>query len=243
MRIALREISPATPCGYLNDRDWQMEHMRMESISAAEYQMLMEEGWRHFGHWVFRPVCKTCRACRSVRIPVDRFLPNRSQKRIARENRGILEPVFGTPALEEEDLDLFDRWHAFQSSNKGWPEHEMGNFSSFYDTFIDQPFSVEAWHYRLDGKLLGLGFVDVLPDALSAIYFCYEPVVRDRSPGIWNVLRLIEEARLRKLSHVYLGYWVEGCKGMNYKRNFNPTEIRNEKGLWVAPEDWSDPAT
>lgn len=233
MRVALREISPPSPCGYLPDRSWQMEHIRVESISAAEYQHLMERGWRHFGHWIFRPVCQGCLACKSIRIQVDQFQPNRSQRRITKLNSGVLEPSFKAPALEEEALDLFDRWHDHQTQHKGWPEHESGNFTSFHDSFVDQPFSVEAWHYHLDGKLVGLGFVDVLPKALSAIYFTYDPEILPRSPGIWNVLRMIEEAKKRGLPHVYLGYWVEGCPVMDYKKRFNPSEILDPAGNWV----------
>ncbi len=232
MRIALREVSPPSPCGYLPDRDWRMEHIRVESITAEEYQLLMERGWRHFGHWVFRPVCEGCQACQSIRIPVATFQPNRSQRRIIKANSGLIEPEFREPQVDEEAIDLFDRWHHHQTERKGWPEHESGNFASFHDSFVDQPFSVEAWYYYLDRKLVGIGFVDILPTALSAIYFAYDPAILPRSPGIWNVLRMIEEAKRRGIPHVYLGYWVEGCAIMEYKRKFLPAEILNPNGRW-----------
>jgi arginyl-tRNA--protein-N-Asp/Glu arginylyltransferase len=232
MRIALREVSPPSPCGYLPDRAWRMEHLRVESITADEYQLLMERGWRHFGHWVFRPVCEECQACQSIRIPVATFRPNRSQRRIIRDNSGSIEPVFREPYMDEEAIELFDRWHQHQTEKKGWPYHEPGNYSSFHDSFVDQPFAVEAWYYYLDNKLVGLGFVDTLPGALSAIYFSYDPAILPRSPGIWNVLRMIEEAKRRGLPHVYLGYWVEGCAVMDYKRKFLPSEILGPDGRW-----------
>ncbi|RLS47882.1 MAG: arginyltransferase [Planctomycetota bacterium] len=236
MRIALREISPPSPCGYLPDRDWRMEHIRVESISGSEYQSLMEKGWRHFGHWIFRPVCVDCQACKSIRIPAATFKPNRSQRRISKANSGLLEPVFKMPELDENAVDLFDRWHHHQTEKKGWPKHESGNFSSFHDSFVDQPFCVEAWHYYLNKKLVGLGFVDYLPHSLSAVYFCYDPEILPHSPGIWNVLRMVEEAKKRSVPYVYLGYWVEGCAVMEYKRRFGSAEILNPEGQWVPLE-------
>lgn len=232
MRIALREISPPSPCGYLPDRDWRMEHLRVESITAGEYQALMERGWRHFGHWIFRPVCENCHACQSIRIPVATFRPNRSQRRIIKANSGVIEPVFKEPQVDDEAVALFDRWHHHQTEKKGWPEHEPGNYASFHDSFVDQPFAVEAWYYYRESKLVGLGFVDTLPGALSAIYFSYDPSILPFSPGIWNVLRMIEEAKRRGLPHVYLGYWVDGSAIMEYKKRFLPAEILGPDNRW-----------
>jgi len=100
----------------------------------------------------------------------------------------------------------------------------------------DQPFAVEAWYYYLDNKLVGLGFVDTLPGALSAIYFSYDPAILPRSPGIWNVLRMIEEAKRRGLPHVYLGYWIAESRKMAYKIRFQPMEGLIE-GRWRPLEE------
>ena len=40
---------------------------------------------------LFRPACRSCRACRSLRIAVDRFRPDRSQKRAREANEGVVE--------------------------------------------------------------------------------------------------------------------------------------------------------
>jgi arginine-tRNA-protein transferase len=110
--------------------------------------------------------------------------------------------------------------------------HFSGDGSQFVESFIRQPFSVEQWEYRLDGRLVGTGYVDVLPQALSAIYFFYDFQIKDRSPGIWNVLSIIEEAKKRNIPHVYLGYLVEGCPGMAYKGTFHPAEVRELGKDW-----------
>jgi arginine-tRNA-protein transferase len=67
---------------------------------------------------------------------------------------------------------------------------------------------------------------------LSAIYFFYDPHERHRSLGTWNVLCLIDEAVRRRLPHVYLGYYVEGCPSMSYKPRFAPNQVRGADGVW-----------
>jgi arginine-tRNA-protein transferase len=74
--------------------------------------------------------------------------------------------------------------------------------------------------------------VDVLPAGLSAIYFYYDPDERRRSLGTWNVLNIIEAAARRGLPHVYLGYFVDGCRSMVYKSQFRPHQLLGPDGVW-----------
>ena len=67
---------------------------------------------------------------------------------------------------------------------------------------------------------------------MSAIYFFYDPDDRHRSLGTFNVLSVIEQARQRGLSQVYLGYYVEGCRSLEYKARFGPSEILGPDGTW-----------
>ena len=34
------------------------------------------------------------------------------------------------------------------------------------------------------------------------------------------------------LPHLYLGFWIEGCRAMEYKSNFRPSEILHPDGSW-----------
>jgi arginine-tRNA-protein transferase len=67
---------------------------------------------------------------------------------------------------------------------------------------------------------------------MSAIYFFYDPDERDRSLGTWNVLSVIEEAARRKVPHLYLGYYVEGCRSLEYKARYRPNEVLADDGEW-----------
>ena len=44
----------------------------------------------------------------------------------------------------------------------------------------------------------------------------------------------IAHAKSLRLPYVYLGYWIEGSRKMNYKNRFQPQERLTSKG-WVRP--------
>jgi leucyl-tRNA---protein transferase len=232
MESLLHYVAPPSRCGYLADQVWSLEYEMVLTLTPAEYMDRLRLGWRRFGTMMFRPQCPRCRQCQSLRVPVDRFRPNRSQQRARRANEGDVELRIGPPAVSRAKLDLYDRFHAFQSDQKGWPEHPAKDEFSYRDSFVNNPFRTEEWCYYLAGKLVGVGYVDALPAGLSAIYFFYEPDERRRSLGTWNVLNVIAEGARRGLPFVYLGYFVPGCSSLAYKGNFAPNEILGEDGRW-----------
>jgi arginyl-tRNA--protein-N-Asp/Glu arginylyltransferase len=236
MELLFRHTAPPTRCGYLSQQKWSLEYEYVAEISPAEYLERMLGNWRRFGHMLFHPVCPSCRACRSLRVVVPQFQPNRSQRRCREANEGTIELRIGKPSVSRTKLALYDRYHAFQADQKSWPEHAARDASSYVDSFVQHPFPVEEWCYYLDGQLIGVGYVDVLSDAVaggfSAIYFFYDPSQRQRSLGTWNILCLIAEAAKRQLPYVYLGYYVEGCGSMSYKMRFRPNQLRGVDGIW-----------
>ena len=225
-------VAPPSRCGYLPEQQWSLQYEFVGEMTAAEYQGRMQAGWRHFGRMLFRPHCVGCNACRSLRILVEHFHPNRSQRRARKANDGDLRLVIGTPHVSREKLALYDRYHAFQADHKDWPIHDPKDADGYADSFVRNPFPVQEWRYYLGRRLVGVGYVDDLPDCLSAIYFFYDPEVRDRSPGTYNVLSLIDHAARRGLKYVYLGYYVAGCPSMEYKPNFRPNQLLGTDGVW-----------
>jgi len=232
MKTILRYIAPPSRCGYLPDQVWRLEYEHVSALTPAEYMERMLQGWRRFGDMLFHPVCPRCVACRSIRILVDRFRPDRSQRRARQANEGIVQLRIGTPAVTRAKLDLFDRYHAFQTEFKGWPERDPKDADDYTRSFVHNPFATQEWCYFLDDRLVGIGYVDVLPGGLSGIYFVYEPAERRRALGTWNVLNLIQRAQELKLPHVYLGYFVAGCRSMAYKARYVPNQVREPDGEW-----------
>ncbi len=231
--ISLYQItSPKSACSYLPSQQSSMEYVFVAQASALEYQARLLNGWRRFGRALFHPVCATCRACQSVRVPTATFRPDRSQRRALAANEDV-QLVIGEPALSEEKLALYDRFHEFQADDKGWPSHGPKEPSDYSESFVENPFPTEEWCYFVDGRLIGIGYVDVLPKAMSAIYFFYDPGERHRSLGTYNVLRIIDSAATRRIPHAYLGYYVEGCRSLEYKDRFRPNEVLSPNGSWA----------
>lgn len=232
METVFRFVAPPSPCGYLPEQTWRLEYEQVASLSPAEYMQRMATGWRRFGEMLFRPRCPRCSACRSVRVVVDRFKPDRSQRRARQTNAGQVRLQIGTPAVNRAKLDLFDRYHAFQVGNKGWPTHEPKDADEYARSFVENPFPTQEWCYYLEDRLIGVGYVDDLPGGMSAIYFFYDPNERERSLGTYNVLSILEYAAAHQVPHVYLGYFVAGCRSMAYKVRFVPNQLLGTDGIW-----------
>jgi arginine-tRNA-protein transferase len=85
-------------------------------------------------------------------------------------------------------------------------------------------------------RLVGLGLYDETADALSAVFFFYDPEYERLSLGTANVLCLVEDARAAGLKYVYLGYRVAGCASLSYKARFRPHELRRPgSSQWYRP--------
>ena len=181
------------PCGYLPDRDWSLNYEVVGELTPLEYQERLKEGWRRFGYSLFRPACPSCRMCLSIRVPVATFRPDRSQRRALAANCDV-DVVVGRPEATREKLNLYDRFHEYQHATRGWPHDGPASAADYVESFVDHPFPTEEWRYLRDGRLIGVGYVDALPEALSAIYFYYDPKVRDSSPGTYNVLAILRAA-------------------------------------------------
>jgi arginine-tRNA-protein transferase len=246
MESLFRYVSAPATCTYLPGQRASLEYEVVTRLSKAEYLQRMLDGWRRFGYMLFRPACAACSACRSVRVYADRFRPDRSQRRARRANEGVVRLEIGEPSVSDEKLRLYDRFHEHQSATIGWPSHGARDADSYLDAFVVQPFPTEEWRYYLGDRLVGVGYVDVLPSVrkpaggtggplpggLSAIYFFYNPDERQRSLGTWNVLCVIAEAARRGLPFAYLGYYVEGCRSLEYKGRFVPNQLRDPDGVW-----------
>ncbi|QDV33790.1 GNAT family N-acetyltransferase [Tautonia plasticadhaerens] len=235
MRSSVRFIAPHRPCAYLREQLSRMEYEVVLSMDPEEYLDRLRDGWRRFGRTLFRPRCRACSACLPMRVVVPSFRPDRSMKRLrARNLDAVGLTIRGAAGLPDpEVLDLYDRYHREQARRRGWPEHEPDAPDEFRDSFLDNPIPTEEWRYRLDGRLIGVGYADVLPGASSAIYFFYDHDALDRSPGTWNILCMIERAAAQAREHVYLGYLVEGCRSLSYKGRFSPNEVRGPEGRWI----------
>jgi leucyl-tRNA---protein transferase len=237
METVVRWTEPPRRCHYGPDHICACEYLCVGALSSDEYMAYLLAGWRRFGHTVFRQSCSGRNACRSLRVDVAGFLPDRSQRRTRKANDGMVHLRIGTPAVTPEKVALFDRFHADRSETRGWQSYESDDAQEYARIFVLNPFPTQEWCYFLDDVLVGVGYVDHLVGGLSAIYFAHDPRHRDRSLGTWNVLNLIDRARALGLPHVYLGYVCEGCLSLQYKARFRPHQCLDADRTWRNTDD------
>ncbi len=186
----------------------------------------MDLNFRRLGRVCYRPCCDTCRECQMIRVRAHEFQPARAQRRCLKRNGDLvvrLEPS----RPDTEAFELYRRYLVVRHN-----QQMAGSWEEFCDFLCES--NTETFHatFRLEGRLLALGVVDVEPRALSAVYLAYEPSENRRSLGVFNVLWLIEECRRRGLPFLYLGYYVRGARTMRYKAAYRPCELLAEDGVW-----------
>ncbi len=225
MRQIIREATgEAGQCLYLPDRSSRLRYRVIDHCTAETYGRLLERGWRRFGRVFFRPSCAACDECRSLRIDVERFSPNRSMRRTLKRNRD-LRVALRRASVSDQHLELYERYHRDMADRKDWSEKSI-TLLGYYRTFVEgwQDFGHELLYFDGD-RPVAIALVDLLPRAISAVYCYYEPELRARSLGVYSVLRQIELARERGMPYLYLGFLVDGNRSMRYKANYRPHEI------------------
>jgi arginyl-tRNA--protein-N-Asp/Glu arginylyltransferase len=223
-------ITPEHPCNYLPDRQARTVFVDpARAIDQGLYTALAAHGFRRSGPHVYRPHCGECQACVPLRVSVDGFTPNRTQKRVYKRNYDVrMKPR--EAAYEQEHFELFARYVAARHPGGGMDESGEADYRQFLLSSWSRTMLLEM---RIDGRLAAVAVTDELDDALSAVYTFYDPALTDRSLGTLAVLMQIEEARSRGLHWLYLGYWIAASRKMSYKGRFRPFETLGADG-WLA---------
>jgi leucyl-tRNA---protein transferase len=214
------------PCTYLPGRRARQVLVSPQSFTPGLYHAFMDLNFRRLGFLVYRAACRGCTECRMLRVLVDEFAPTRAQRRCVARNHDLRVAV-GRPRATDEKRALYRRY--LESRHDGTMSGTAEEMASF---LYDAPrFTVEVT-YRAGSRLVAVGIADVEPSALSAVYCFFDPAEARRSPGVFNVMTLLEECRERSLPYLYLGYYVAGSPKMAYKSGFRPHEVLRPDGAW-----------
>jgi len=215
-------LSQDYPCSYLEGYQSRSAFVHPSfQMTNPIYAQLISQGFRRSGDEVYTPHCHTCSACIPVRIPVSEFKPNRNQKRCLKKNINTQAKI--KPALfEQAHYEMYMRYQ-----NSRHQEGSMANTSpEDYISFLSSAWCDTVFvEFSIDGELAGIAVVDQFDDACSAVYTFFEPKFADYSPGVYAVLWQIEHCLSKDKTFLYLGLWIEACKKMNYKTNYQPIEL------------------
>uniref|UniRef100_A0A0K0G156 Arginyl-tRNA--protein transferase 1 n=1 Tax=Strongyloides venezuelensis TaxID=75913 RepID=A0A0K0G156_STRVS len=86
------------------------------------------------------------------------------------------------------------------------------------------------YHYILDGNIIAVSVLDILPHLISAKYFYYDPQYAFLNLGTFSALHEIYFTQTLhtsdpKLKYYYMGFYIHNCPKMRYKANFRPSEL------------------
>jgi arginyl-tRNA--protein-N-Asp/Glu arginylyltransferase len=215
------------PCVYLPDRVTTLRAFHAGRIAPTIYHQFMDAGFRRSGRIIYQPVCRGCRACLPIRVPVADFAPDKSQRRCRKRNQDLSVAV-ARADLTDEKWDLYRRYLA--GRHGGPMESDRDSLAQF---LYESPVQTVEFTYRDPaGRLLAVGICDVCPLSVSSVYFFFDPAESRRGLGNFGALTEIAFAAARRIPHWYIGYWVKGCAAMEYKSSFHPHEILHPDGVW-----------
>jgi arginyl-tRNA--protein-N-Asp/Glu arginylyltransferase len=220
--------SPA-PCPYLPGRDERKVFTHLVGRRAPGLNdTLTQAGFRRSQTIAYRPACEACRACVSVRVKVADFAVTRGLRRIAKRNADVDFQSL-RPRATSEQYALFRDYVGARHQDGGMADMTMVDYQMMVE---DSHVETRLFEYRLseeseadgEGRLVACCLTDILVDGLSMVYSFYDPAMVGRSLGAFMILDHIDRVSRMGLEHLYLGYWVEGSRKMDYKARFLPQE-------------------
>ncbi|XP_068807654.1 arginyl-tRNA--protein transferase 1 isoform X5 [Struthio camelus] len=96
--------------------------------------------------------------------------------------------------------------------------------------------------YWLDGKIIAVGVIDILPYCVSSVYLYYDPDYSFLSLGVYSALREIAFTRqlhekAPDLRFYYMGFYIHSCPKMRYKGQYRPSDLLcPETYVWMPIE-------
>ena len=217
------------PCSYLPDQIWRLPlRLPLRMLTRREFGRRLASGDRRQGRLLYRTACPACRACEPIRLDVDAFRPGKTQRRIERRGDEVFRVAMGPIQITADRVQLYNAHKHARDLAVDEGTTDLEAYTAFLGDSCCESFEMR---YSVAGKLGGVAIVDRTDDALSAVYFYWDPALGALSPGTYSILKQVDLCRRLGLRYLYLGLYIADCKPMAYKARFLPHE-RLAMGRW-----------
>jgi leucyl-tRNA---protein transferase len=224
-------VSIDTACPYGLPHLATFHQASFAPLGERAMELFLAAGYRRNGNCLYTMHCAGCRACLPIRLQPAEFRPNRNQRRTLKNNQDLELQLLPLQAGQEQ-LELCEKF--LQSR---YPQENNRAVGYYRDFFMNNITSSAQLEYRLAGRLLGVALIDIGYNWLNAVYFYFDPEIRRRSLGTYNILQLVELCRQWDIANLYLGYFIAGVPAMSYKRAFRPHQIfLGDRWFWREEE-------
>ena len=219
------------PCPYLPGREAVLPlRWYRDPIEGRDFDALLATADRRVGRTLYRPACPACDECKGIRVPIGEYTPTKSQRKAWNKNRDV-RVTAGPPRVDDEHLALFNR-HKLERGLSERPT-SVSHYRNWLTVTCTR--TVET-RYTVDGKLIGVGILDLGERDASSVYFYFDPDEDRRSLGVFSVMAEIAWLRSKGYRYYYLGLYVKDCDQLNYKARYRPHE-RLVDGVWTRNTD------
>lgn len=108
------------------------------------------------------------------------------------------------------------------------------------------PLNYGSYHqlYKIDGELVAMAVLDILPSCVSSVYFMYDKSWERFSLGKLSALREVSLAReinelgIHEMQSLYMGFYIYSCQKMRYKGEYSPSYLADpETYEWFHLEE------
>jgi arginine-tRNA-protein transferase len=157
--------------------------------------------------------------------------------------------------LASSSPEKYELFRKYQADVHGQTLEQISDISGFERFLCDAPFPANAddnkvhrpvdldaadaiplglYHmeWRLDGKLIALGVLDVLPRYVSSVYLVYDSAYAHMQIGKLSALReiaLTKQLRrkdgMHTLQYYTMGLYIHSCVKMRYKAQYGPAQL------------------
>lgn len=159
-----------------------------------------------------------------------------------RGKRRKLEIRLKRSSFDPEEFALYRRYqmkvhndtpdHVTESSYKRFLVDTPLLFVPPTDDGKTPPCGFGSFHqqYVIDGQLVAVGVIDILPSCLSSKYLFWDPDFAFLSLGKYSAVQEIgwvreNQVHCSSLQYYYLGYYIHSCSKMRYKAAYRPSEL------------------